>query len=147
MKQHDIVIKSIIADKQWILRIDGEKIASIHKVNDNFTLTFLDKKQKKYATLEEIASEFGCISVINIPRNANIITGCFAHGYPTHVIPHNIVWDIKHNAAIYTETKKSKTLYAAGYYKIESKVIFCPRFLLINRRSYCGPFKTSTEII
>ena len=69
--------------------------------------------------------------------------------YPTTKKIYNSILDIKRKINLFTKTPKSKCYYAAGWYTFkqgsEDKVIFCPKYIFIQRYEYQGPFKTKDD--
>ena len=69
--------------------------------------------------------------------------------YPTTSKVYNSMFDIKRKLHLYTKTPKSKCYHAAGWYVIhqnsEPQVIFCPKYIFVQRYKYEGPFKTESE--
>ena len=56
--------------------------------------------------------------------------------------------DIKRKLHIFTKSQKSKCYHAAGWYVLnqgEPQVIFCPKYIFVQRYEYSGPYKTETE--
>ena len=69
--------------------------------------------------------------------------------YPTTARTYNSVFDVKRGLHVFTKTRKSKCFHAAGYFVVEhngtNQVIFCPKYIFIQRYPYSGPFKTKDE--
>ena len=69
--------------------------------------------------------------------------------YPTTAKVYNSILDVKRKLHLFTKTPKSKCYYAAGWYTVkqgaESKEIFCPKYIFIQRYEYTGPYKTKIE--
>ena len=69
--------------------------------------------------------------------------------YPTTARTYNSVFDVKRGLHVFTKTRKSKCFHAAGYFVVEhngtNQVIFCPKYIFIQRYPYAGPFKTKDE--
>ena len=69
--------------------------------------------------------------------------------YPTTAKVYNSILDVKRKLHLYTKTQKSKCYYAAGYYVLnqtgQNEVVFCPKYIFIQRYPYAGPFKTEAE--
>jgi hypothetical protein len=69
--------------------------------------------------------------------------------YPTTKRVYNSILDIQRGLHLFTKTKKSKCLHAAGYFAINqngvNQVFFCPKYIFIQRYAFRGPFKTETE--
>jgi hypothetical protein len=69
--------------------------------------------------------------------------------YPTTSRVYNSVCDITRGLHLFTTTRKSKCLHAAGYFVIDqngtASVQFCPKYIFIQRYAYSGPYKTLDE--
>jgi hypothetical protein len=69
--------------------------------------------------------------------------------YPTTKKVFNSILDIKRKIHVFTKTQKSKCFHAAGWYVLmqgeEPTVIFCPKYIFIQRYEYLGPYKTEDE--
>ena len=61
-----------------------------------------------------------------------------------------MVYDVKKKLPLFTKSKKSKSLYSAGYYiiKFEKGWVrsFCPKLITLERYPNKGPFKTTLEM-
>ena len=68
------------------------------------------------------------------------------HGFSTSTNPHNVVNNGQKNLPLFTKSKKSKSLYCAGYYIIKFDKgwvrSFCPKLSTLETYNYKGPFKT-----
>jgi hypothetical protein len=66
------------------------------------------------------------------------------HGYPTTGKIHNPMWDIKMKLPVYTKTTKSKSWFAAGWYRVKKgrswTVTQDPKLIVLQRYAYAGPF-------
>lgn len=69
--------------------------------------------------------------------------------YPTTARTYNSVFDVKRGLHVFTKTRKSKCFHAAGWFIVEhngvNQVMFCPKYIFIQRYPYIGPFKTENE--
>ena len=69
--------------------------------------------------------------------------------YPTTARTYNSVFDVKRGLHVFTKTRKSKCFHAAGYFVVDNhgtkEIIFCPKYIFIQRYPYIGPFKTKEE--
>jgi hypothetical protein len=58
-------------------------------------------------------------------------------------------FDVKRKLHLFTKSNKSKCYHVAGYFMIDQngqkQVIFCPKYIFIQRYDYQGPFKTESE--
>lgn len=69
--------------------------------------------------------------------------------YPTTNKTYNNIFDIKRKLHLFTKTRKSKCLHAAGWFVIKQNntpiVSFCPKYIFIQRYQYSGPYKSEAE--
>ena len=68
------------------------------------------------------------------------------HGFNTSTSPFNVMYNVQKKLPLFTKSKKSKSLYCAGYYiiKFEKGWVrsFCPKLVTLEKYPYKGPFKT-----
>lgn len=69
--------------------------------------------------------------------------------YPTTPRTYNSVFDVKRGLHVFTKTRKSKCFHAAGWFVVEhngvNQIMFCPKYIFIQRYPYIGPFRTQDE--
>ena len=55
------------------------------------------------------------------------------------------MWDVQLKLPLYTKKSKSKSFFAAGWYKIKLKnrwkTVYSPKLIILQRNEYQGPFK------
>ena len=142
----NLIAKPIIKDQYWVVT-DGEKkvgnvVASgtgielkINGVNSHFD-NELDLRKKHKIDFQTIKTNK---TKPNLPIS----------NFPTTSKVYNSILDIKRKLHLYTKTTKIKCYYAAGYYVMNqngvNEVVFCPKYIFIQRYKYLGPFKTEQE--
>lgn len=142
----NLIAKPIIKDQYWVVT-DGEKkvgnvVASgtgvelkINGTNTHYENELDLRKKHKI--------EFQTIKTNKTKPNLPI------SNFPTTSKVYNSILDIKRKLHLYTKTTKSKCYYAAGYYVMNqngvNEVVFCPKYIFIQRYKYLGPFKTEQE--
>jgi hypothetical protein len=71
------------------------------------------------------------------------------HGYQTAGRAHNAMWDLVHKLPVYTKTTKSKSWFAAGWYRVKKgrtwSVVQDPKLILLQRYNYSGPYHTQEQ--
>ena len=71
------------------------------------------------------------------------------HGYPAAGRIYNPVWNVPHKLPIYTKTNKSKSWFAAGWYKVKKgrnwRVLQGPKLIMLQRYTYTGPYYTKED--
>lgn len=142
----DLIAKPIVNDQYWIITDGNKKVGNIEANNAGYGLqlngTFLqfnntdEIKDKTKIRFEPIKSDK---SKVNIPYLE----------YPSPKKTYNDVFDVVRGIHLFTKTKKSKCQHAAGYFIIEQNngpnIVFCPKYIFIQRYRYRGPFKTLEE--
>ena len=143
---NDLVAKPIIKNQFWIVTDGKKKVGNIEANNAGYgvqlnghSLQFdntNDIKKKTNIRFEAIKSN-KTKAAIPYPE------------YPTTAKTYNSLFDIKRGLHLFTKTRKSKCQHAAGWFLINQngveQVVFCPKYIFIQRYSYQGPFKTETE--
>jgi len=141
----ELVAKPIVKNQFWIVTDGEKKVGNIEANNAGYGVqingTFLQfnnaedlKKQTqiKFANLKQS-------SKVQVPYPE----------YPTTARVYNSVCDVTRGLHLFTKTKKSKCLHAAGYFVVDQNGIksvqFCPKYIFIQRYPYKGPYKTSDE--
>ncbi len=143
--------KPIVDGKFWIIEQDGEKIATLHKKENNKFLLSSSNGEIVFNKKEELTKQFGKeffltnskVKVVNLePKEC--------HGYPTSCTPNNAMYDVRRKLPLFTKSSQSKSLYCAGYYIIKFDKgwvkSFCPKAITIERYPFKGPFKTEIEM-
>jgi hypothetical protein len=143
---NELIAKPIIKNQFWIVTDGEKKVGNIEannagygvQINGNF-LQFNNTEELKKKTkirFEPIKSN-NTKATIPYPE------------YPTTPRTYNSLLDIKRGLHLFTKTKKSKCQYAAGWFAMEQNgvksVVFCPKYIFIQRYPYKGPFKTESE--
>jgi hypothetical protein len=147
-KTKNIIAKSVLPNKYWILESNGQKIGTIQAIDDGGFSLVNNGKRKKYATITTLKHENN-IFFDNKRRRSNSDTSNLLGNYPISGNAHNIIWNIKKRFAAYTKSKSSKCHYCAGYFVVifhsEWQIMFCPKLIMINRYEFKGPFKSLSD--
>lgn len=142
----ELVAKPIVKNQFWIVTDGNKKVGNIEannagygvQINGTF-LQFNNADDLKKSTKIKFESTTNTISKPNHPYP----------DYPTAKKVYNSILDIQRGLHLFTTTKKSKCYHAAGYFVMDQngtkQVVFCPKYIFIQRYPYEGPFKTETE--
>lgn len=142
----DLIAKPIVKNQYWIITDGNKKVGNIEannagygmQLNGNF-LQFNNTDEIKKKTKIRFEPVKSNNAKINLPYPE----------YPAVNKTYNDVFDVKRGLHLFTKSKKSKCLYAAGYFVMEqngaSSVVFCPKYIFIQRYGYKGPYKTEVE--
>lgn len=140
--------KEILKNKFWILEEKGSKIGTLSYDDDRYMFS-TPEKQTFFNDTTSLKNQLGktlfAESITeHIPSDKDV------HGYPTNVVPCNSVYDVKRKLPLFTKSKKSTSLYCAGYYVIKFEKgwvkSFCPKLITLDRYPYQGPFVTDLEM-
>lgn len=147
----DLHAKPIIENKFWIVEKDGEKFATLRKIEDERFVLSNETGIQIYNNKESLTRQFGKnFFIAKIVKEAHGSLPNEVHGYPTSVEPHNAMFDIQRKLPLFTKSSDSKSLYCAGYYVIHFEKgwvkSFCPKLITLQRYEYRGPFKTELEM-
>ncbi len=147
----DIHAKPIVDGKFWIIEQGGEKIATLHKKENNKFLLSSTSGEIVFNKKEELTKQFGRgFFLINEKVKVTNLEPKECHGYPTSCTPNNAMYDVRRKLPLFTKSSQSKSLYCAGYYIIKFDKgwvkSFCPKAITIERYPFKGPFKTEIEM-
>lgn len=145
---NNLVAKPIIKDQYWVVTDGVQKVGNVTASSTGVSLK-LNGNNIEYKNTNELKRktriEFQSLKTDSTKPNLP-----FAH-YPTTNKVFNSVLDIRRKLHLYTKTQKSKCYYAAGWYVINqnglNEVVFCPKYIFIQRYKYLGPFKTEDEAV
>lgn len=143
------IAKTLIPNKEWLLKRNGSKIGSL--VKDKKGYNFLQKGTivplKNFKDLKENPDiQFENNSQVTEKQSAQ----SFIYDYPCSSVPFNPVYNVKNRLPLFSKSEKSKSQYCAGHYVIQFRKgwvkSFCPKLITLERYPYYGPFKTEQEM-
>jgi len=138
----ETIARPIVNGKFWVIKQDEKKIGSVEKDNNGYFVTTQqgNARFKTIKSLRDVTKIFFEDDQERIKYPENQI-----NGFPTDVKPYNGVYNIHTRLPIYTKERKSRSWYAAGYYMLtigrKTKIVFCPKLILLERYGYVGPVK------
>jgi len=142
-----IKAKTVVPDQFWILQQNESKIGNIEAINGQYEVT-VNGKSLKVDSIKSFADDFD-VDFIDVVQVRNNEIPWSVHGYPTSSHAYNAVFDVKEQLPLWTQEPRSRSWYAAGWYRVKQhrdwKVIFCPKLIFLNRYRYEGPFKSVEE--
>jgi hypothetical protein len=142
-----IIAKPVIPNQYWILKKDNQKVGNIEAVDDGFSVK-INNNITRFKTINMVEQRAGVnFETLNrcpVNENPNQV-----HDYPTNGKPHNSLFDVQHQLPLWTKDGKSKSWYAAGWYRVRIerhwKTVQCPKLITLRRYEYKGPFYTQEE--
>jgi len=143
-----LIAKPIIDEHYWIVTDGNKKIGNIKLSNHNIYEVTLSGNSLNFPTMDSLTQ------AIKISFQKNPLKKLPEIPYPDYPTPKQIfnsMADIQRGLHLFTKNKKSKCYYAAGYFIINfgntKEVVFCPKYIFIQRYNYQGPFKTKDEAL
>jgi hypothetical protein len=146
----ELLAKQLVPNKFWIVQNHGKKVGTLQKNKDGFILV-TQRDKIHFENVDKVYDAFGkdffeATSSKKI-QNAKVLE---VHGFPTSTPAYNPLFDVQNNLPLYSKSKKSKSLYCAGYYTIRFAKgwvkSFCPKLITLQRYEYKGPFTTELEM-
>lgn len=142
----ELVAKPIVKNQFWIVTDGHKKVGNIEANNAGYGVqingTFL-----QFSNTEDLKKSTH-IRFENFKQNKTKTTIPYPE-YPTTARVYNSICDVKRGLHLYTKTRKSKCLHAAGWFVMDQNgnktVAFCPKYIFIQRYPYSGPYKTEQE--
>ncbi len=143
-----IKAKTVLKNKFWIVENDGERVGTISVADDRFMLSTGESVQF-YDNKTEIEEQLGK-TIFERDKTAKLEVNKEVYGYPTSTSPYNVMYDVKQKLPLFTKSKKSKSLYCAGYYIIRFDKgwvkSFCPKLVTLERYTFVGPMGNEVEM-
>lgn len=142
----ELVAKQIVKDQFWVVT-DGEKKVGNITANGSGYGVQLNGTLLQFKNTADIKKS---AKIRFEPIKSNNTKAALPYPeYPTTARTHNSMFDVKRGLHLFTKTKKSKCYHAAGWFVMDQngakQVIFCPKYIFIQRYPYVGPFKSEIE--
>lgn len=144
MTEKSLIAKPVVKDQFWIVTDGKEKVGNVIADGSGFAVKLNGNSQhfKTTSAIKRQGIQFEQTSRKHKPVQP-------LSSYPTPSKVYNSVLDLKRKLHIFTKTQKSKCYYAAGWFVLnqgsDSEVVFCPKYIFLQRYGYEGPFKTENE--
>lgn len=142
----EFIAKPIIKDHFWVVTDGDKKIGNIVANNSGYGL-HLNGGVVQFKNTNEIIKT-AKIRFDHVKTN-NTKAQLPYPEFPTPKKVYNSLFDVKHKLHLFTKTKKSKCYHAAGWFVVEHnnvpQVMFCPKYIFVQRYPFDGPYKTAEE--
>ena len=147
-KGEDMSIKAkpILKNKFWIIESDGQRIGTLSKQEDKRYMYSCATGTEYFSDTKSFNSFIGGVNWDKTKISDDSTKHKEIHGFATSTNPFNIMYNVQKKLPLFTKSKKSKSLYSAGYYIIRFDKgwvrSFCPKLVTLEKYPYKGPFKT-----
>ena len=138
----------VVKNKFWIVKRDGEKIATIQAVDEGGFVFVDQNKRQPYASVNSLKNKLNI--VFDRPQKSKQSPVTEVYGYTTSGRAYNCLYDVSKRLPIYTKNAKSKSFFCAGHYAIRFNnawtKAFCPKLITLQRYEFIGPYYTKLEL-
>ena len=138
-----------VIDKQyWILKDNDRKVGNVEACAGGYQVK-INNQVEQYKTIKMVEQRVH-VHFESTPKTIKekSLTN-LVHGYPAAGRIYNPVWNVPHKLPIYTKTNKSKSWFAAGWYKVKKgrnwRVLQGPKLIMLQRYTYTGPYYTKED--
>lgn len=142
-----IIAKPIVPNRFWILKENDQKIGNIEAGPEGYSVK-INNRVSTYQTLNKIKRQVD-IAFEPAPRTVKTETKNQVYGFETLSRPYNAMYDVQHQVPLWTRDARSKSWYAAGWYRVRQgrtwETVFCPKLITLQRYSYQGPFHSEEQ--
>ena len=143
-----LIAKPVIDKQFWILQKDNEKIGNIEACNGGYQVK-IDNQITQYKTIRMATRHIDIEFEAPVKLVKSKATMDHVHGYPVTGRVYNPMWDVSQQLPVYTQTSKSKSWIAAGWYNVRKgrhwKTVQTPKLIVLQRYPYQGPFNSEDE--
>lgn len=141
-----LIAKSVVKNQFWIVTDGEKKVGNVVADGSGFDVK-LNGNVSHFKNTNAIQKQ----THIEFEKNQKVSTkkeNPFSE-YPTTKSVFNSMFDVKRKLHLYTKTEKSKCYHAAGWFVMNQgagpAVIFCPKYIFVQRYEFSGPYKTELE--
>jgi hypothetical protein len=142
-----IIAKPVIDKQFWILQQNNQKVGNVEACAGGFQVR-INNTVQQYKTIRMVKQRTD-IQFESPTRRQPSTVGNEVHGFPAKSRVYNAVWDVTHRLPLFTKTKKSKSWFAAGWYRVKQnrgwQVVQDPKLITLKRYPYKGPY-TNPEV-
>jgi len=144
----NLIAKPIVKNQYWVITDGTKKVGNVVAESNGYEVKLGDVSE--YYTTTKAIEEKKKIAFEQVSKQVKNSYPPFAV-FPTKGTKiYNSVLDIRKRLHLYTTTPKSKCYLAAGWFGLkqgnEYVIVFCPKYIFVQRYDYIGPFKTEAEV-
>jgi hypothetical protein len=143
-----LVAKPVIDKQFWILQENDRKVGNVEACAGGYQVR-LNNQVAQFKTIKMAAQRINIQfeSAIKLSKPKSNMDQ--VHGYPISGRVYNPMWDVTQQLPVYTKTAKSKSWFAAGWYRVRRgrtwTTMLAPKLIMLQRYSHAGPFHSETQ--
>ena len=143
-----LVAKPVIDKQFWILQENNRKVGNVEACAGGYQVK-INNQVAQFKTIRMAAQRANIEFEPAVKTVKPKVTVNQVHGYPVSGRVYNPMWDVTQQLPVYTKTAKSKSWFAAGWYRVRRgrnwSTILSPKLIMLQRYSHAGPFHSETE--
>ena len=142
-----ILAKPVVENQYWILKKNNRKIGQLEVAENGNCIIKIHDNVVSYKTVK-MARE-----AVNIefepPEKATPAPANLVYGHDVEGTVYNPLWDVKRRLPLFTRDTKSKSWFAAGWYRVKQhrkwKLVQHPKLITLERYAYQGPYNSKEQ--
>lgn len=142
-----IIAKPIIDKKFWILQDGNQKVGNVEACAGGYQVK-INNQVAQFKTIKMAAQRVN-IQFEPTEKKSHSSSAYQVYGYPTDSRVYNGIWNVPEKLPLFTKVPKSKSWYAAGWYKIKQgrawEIVQSPKLIVLQRYPYSGPFYSKEQ--
>ena len=143
-----LIAKPVIDKQFWILQENNRKVGNVEACAGGYQVK-INNQIAQFKTIRMAAQraniEFEPAVKLSKPK----VIVDQVHGYPISGRVYNPMWDVTQQLPVYTKTAKSKSWFAAGWYRVRRGrnwlTMLSPKLIVLQRYAYAGPFHSESD--
>lgn len=145
-----LIAKPVVDKQFWIIQDGNQKVGNVEACDGGYQIRVNNQIVAQYKTIRMI-EKIANIQFENITNAVKhkVQKPNTVHGYSVTGRAYNPMWDLKQGLPVYTKTSKSKSWFAAGWYRVKKgkvwSTVCSPKLILLQRYDYVGPYHTEKE--
>lgn len=143
-----LIAKPVIDKQFWILQENNRKVGNIEACAGGYQVK-INNQVAQFKTIRMAAQRANIEFEPAVKTVKPKTTVDQVHGYPVSGRVYNPMWDVTQQLPVYTKTAKSKSWFAAGWYRVRKgrywSTILSPKLIMLQRYTHAGPFYSESE--
>ena len=143
-----LVAKPVIDKQFWILQENNRKVGNVEACAGGYQVK-INNQVAQFKTIQMAAQRANIEFEPAVKKIKPKATVDHVHGYPISGRVHNPMWDVTQQLPVYTRTAKSKSWFAAGWYRVRRgrrwQTMLAPKLIVLQRYEHAGPFHSESD--
>lgn len=142
-----LVAKPVVDNKFWILQENNRKVGNVQACDGGYQVR-IHNETAQFPSIRMAAQKVK-IKFESRPQSAPVVNDKLVYGYPIEGRVYNAMWSVTQQLPVYTRTAKSKSWFAAGWYRVRRgrvwQTMLAPKLIVLQRYEHAGPFHSESD--